>query len=283
MPSPAPASPRGRVVLPGALSPLTADLVRGPRRPYTVVGVFRAGAYLATVDRVLPLLAHDAVALPGALRLAEPADRLDLGVRAGDVVVGGAGSLHLPGVTVRGVRTWRPARVRRAPAVPRLAPDERLRALLAEASSAGSRWLLPAVRAALVAPLPTEAVRHLVGRGEGLTPSGDDALAGALLARRALGLAPGATAGGRDPLALAVRDRLRATTAVSASLLAAALDGWTTPEVAALVGALARGDADATRSALPSVLAVGHTSGRDLVTGVRAVLDTVASTGRTAA
>ncbi len=279
MPPPAQAPPPGPVVLPGALSPLTADLVRGPRRPLVVLGVHRAGAYLGAGGRVLPVLGLDALALPGALRLAEPCDRLDLGVVAGDVVVVGAGSVRFPAVTVRGVRTWRPSRVaRRAPGDVVTAP---VRTALADGCPAAPDWLGPAVIDAMTGAAPVEAVRRLVGHGPGLTPSGDDALAGALLVRRALGEAP--LGGHPDPLAAAVRARLDATTAVSASLLGAALDGWATPEVVALVGAVAAGDAAGVRRALPPVLAVGHTSGADLVAGVLAAVDALATTRRSAA
>ncbi|QIM21571.1 DUF2877 domain-containing protein [Phycicoccus sp. HDW14] len=239
----------------------------------------RAGAYLAAADRVLPVLGHDALALPGAVRLGEPCDRLELGVVAGDVVVVGAGTLAFPALTVRGVRTWRPARVARG-AVAHAATGP-VRSALAGGCPAAPDWLAPAVVEALTATAPEQAVGRLVGRGPGLTPSGDDALAGALLVRRALGHVP--PRGRPDPLAAAVRARLHATTAVSASLLAAALDGWATPEVVALVDAVAAGDLAATRAALPPVLAVGHTSGADLVAGLGAALDPLAATGRTAA
>lgn len=278
MPPPAQAPSPGPVVLPGALSPLTADLVRGPRRPLVVLGVHRAGAYLGAGGRVLPVLGHDALALPGALRLAEPCDRLDLRVVAGDVVVVGAGSVRFPAVTVRGVRTWRPSRVARG--VPGGVVAAAVRAVLADGCPSAPGWLGPAVTDA-VTGASVEAVRRLVGHGPGLTPSGDDAVAGALLVRRALGAAP---LGGRpDPLAAAVRARLDATTAVSASLLGAALDGWATPEVVALVGAVAAGDPAGVRQALPPVLAVGHTSGGDLVAGVLAAVDALATTRRSAA
>jgi hypothetical protein len=109
------------------------------------------------------------------------------------------------------------------------------------------------------------AVGALLGRGAGLTPSGDDALAGALLVARAL-------AGG-DLMADAVRARLGATTAVSAALLDAAADGYAARPVVTLVDAAVAGDAGAVSRALPAVLAIGHTSGRDTVTGIRAALD----------
>lgn len=268
-------------MLVGALSPLTADLVRGPRRPLVVLAVHRAGAYLGAHDRLLPVLGHDALALPGALRLAGPGPVPDLGVAPGDVVVAGAGVVRFPSAVVRGVRTWRPARVRRGTASSRPVHPS-VRALLLDATPTAPTWLTDAVADALAGR--PDAVARLVGRGPGLTPSGDDALAATLLARRALGmLPPPGRSGAPDPLVAAVRSRLPTTTAVSASLLAAAADGWATPEVVTLVEAAARGDAAAVRAALPPVLAVGHTSGADLVAGLHTALATLAPSGRTAA
>jgi hypothetical protein len=43
--------------------------------------------------------------------------------------------------------------------------------------------------------------------------------------------------------------------------------------VVTLVDAAVTGDADAVARALPAVLAIGHTSGADLVTGIRAALE----------
>ena len=65
------------------------------------------------------------------------------------------------------------------------------------------------------------------------------------------------------------------TTSLSAALLAAAHRGYAVPEVVRLVDAVldavldvhAEGN-DALRAALPDVLAIGHSSGRDLVAGV---------------
>ena len=112
-----------------------------------------------------------------------------------------------------------------------------------------------------------EAVAGLVGRGAGLTPSGDDALAGALLVAHALGA-------GHD-LADAVRARLHATTAVSAALLDAAAEGYAARAVVTLVDAAVADRPDAVRRALPAVLAIGHTSGADTVTGIRAALESL--------
>ena len=152
--------------------------------------------------------------------------------------------------------------------------------ILRLAAGEGSRWLEAPVRAAVTASVPAAAVAALVGRGHGLTPSGDDALAAALLAARALDSDRAAA------LAGAVRSRLSATTAVSAALLEAAADGWAVPEVVALVEAAAAGDVRGTESLLPPVLALGHHSGSDLVAGLGAALAALAQplpSGRTAA
>ena len=109
----------------------------------------------------------------------------------------------------------------------------------------------------------------LVGRGAGLTPTGDDVLAGALVAAHAV----------RHPLLdtwrAATRDvlRERRTTVVSWGLLHHALDGWAAPELAAYVDAVTAGRPEPARSRL---LALGHSSGRALADGADLVLDTAA-------
>jgi hypothetical protein len=141
-----------------------------------------------------------------------------------------------------------------------------------------ARWWQPPRPRGLAAPavlpaapgvdVPATVRPHdLLGAGPGLTPSGDDVLAGLLVAAHAVG----------DPrLAVwqaqtrtALRDRT--TTAVSRGLLAHALDGWATPELAGFVTAACAGDVG---TALPALLAVGHTSGAALAAGALHVLGT---------
>ncbi len=258
----------GPVVLPGALSPLTADLVLGPRRTALVVAVSRHGTYLALGARVLPVLGRGAPALPGALRLAGDAGPAVLGATTGDRVEVGERMVRLPAATVRAARTWRPHRVGSGSSVRSGGDARRVRAALAAATADAPAWLSAGAHRAVTDLDPSAAVHDLVGRGPGLTPSGDDALAGALLLLRACG----DHAGRLDALVAAVRARAGSTTAVSAALLDAAADGWAAPEVVALVDAVAVADAQAVATALPAVLATGHTSGRDLVTGVAAAL-----------
>jgi hypothetical protein len=88
-----------------------------------------------------------------------------------------------------------------------------------------------------------------LGRGTGLTPSGDDALAGALAVAAALGRAP------RSPTGL--------TTALSRTLLDLAVAGYAPPALDDVLGA---GESD-WRAALDRLLAVGASTGRAYACG----------------
>ncbi|HSO63962.1 MAG TPA: DUF2877 domain-containing protein [Ornithinibacter sp.] len=301
MPSAAPPRP----VLPAAVSVLSAAVVGGEPVAATVLGAHGPALYLDVAGRVLPVVTADAVPLPTALRLAAASGRVEWGVVAGDVVPVGDGRVVLPGLELVVSRTWRPARVRRATAstltsraiLPALLrdecasarPDHHVRTHDGVHDGAGDDgdWLADGIRALFsgvgcrtgrsgshLGTRPgeggcAEAVAALVGRGQGLTPSGDDALAGALLVTHALGAAA--------PLATAVRARLGATTAVSAALLDAAADGFATGDVVNLVDAALVGDDATVAAVLPAVLAIGHGSGRDLVTGITVTLDALAT------
>ncbi|HYN68064.1 MAG TPA: hypothetical protein VES93_14345 [Ornithinibacter sp.] len=118
-----------RPALPAAVSTLVAELVQGPTVDATVIGTHRFAVYLSVRGSVLPVVTSDAVALPTAVRLAVPSGSVPRGTgataqpwgaAAGDVVAVGAGRLALPGLDVVAVRTWRPARVRRASPSPRV-------------------------------------------------------------------------------------------------------------------------------------------------------------------
>lgn len=270
-----PSVPPPRSALPAAASALTASILREAPREAVVLGAQRLGLYLDVAGAVLPVVPADAVALPTALRLgarssALPSVGTPWGVRAGERVVVGGGRVVLPVGDVVAVRTWRPARVRRvAPGAACAGDRSAVDRLLAGAAAECDGWLGGAVEDVVEGVLggldPREdLVSTLVGRGRGLTPSGDDALAGALLVAHARRVS--------RPLADAVRVRLRSTTAVSGALLGTAADGFAAGPVVALVDAAVMGHVAATARALPDVVAIGHTSGRDLVTGVLAAL-----------
>jgi hypothetical protein len=109
------------------------------------------------------------------------------------------------------------------------------------------------------------AVTTLAGLGPGLTPAGDDALAGMLLALRAIE-GPGAEP--RLGAAVAVAR----TTRLSLALLRCAAAGQALAPVHQLLGAAARGDRAAALAAATAVAEVGATSGADFCYGLRAAI-----------
>ncbi len=111
--------------------------------------------------------------------------------------------------------------------------------------------------------LTTAHLDRLLGRGPGLTPLGDDVLAGWFATRAALG-APDAT------LAAAVRRRLGVTTLLSATLIDCALRGEVLPQLAAWL-------ADPRPASRDALLAVGATSGAGLLTGASLALTSVSA------
>jgi Protein of unknown function (DUF2877) len=98
---------------------------------------------------------------------------------------------------------------------------------------------------------------ELIGRGPGLTPEGDDFVAGMAGVLAAAGR-------GDDVAALLGDDLRRRTTALSATLLELAAQGMGPEPLQAVLA----GDADA----LPRLLSLGHTSGRAYARGAAAGL-----------
>lgn len=102
---------------------------------------------------------------------------------------------------------------------------------------------------------------RLLGRGPGLTPLGDDVLAGWLTTRAALGRPD-------EVLAAAVRRRLGATTLLSATLLDCAIRGEALPQLADWL-------TEPTGSTADALLAVGATSGAGLLAGAGLALASI--------
>ena len=266
-------------LLPAAVSPLVAGEVAGAPRRCRVLAAFPSCLYLdlGAHERVLALLASDAVALPIGMRLALPSSGLRWGVEPGADVLVGDGRVRLPRADVVAARLLRPARVRPAPRGS--ARDSGL----PEAGVLGD--LAHDLTAAALAGRPAgPGVRGLVGVGRGLTPSGDDALCGVLLTLAAVD-APHAR-GALSAVRTAVRGALPRTTSLSAALLVAAGAGYAVPDVARLVtlvaGAALHDLTEPTRltdlgELVDRVLAIGHTSGRDLLSGVSGALRAVDS------
>ena len=104
----------GTDLLGAAVSPLVAGAVSGGATRRRVLGVFATCVYveLGAHDRVLALLASDALHLPIGLRLAVPSAALSWGVEPGDEVVVGVGRVLLPSYEIVAARLARPSRVR---------------------------------------------------------------------------------------------------------------------------------------------------------------------------
>jgi hypothetical protein len=102
---------------------------------------------------------------------------------------------------------------------------------------------------------------RLLGRGPGLTPLGDDVLAGWLTTRAALGRPD-------HVLSAAVRRRLGVTTLLSATLLDCATRGEALPQLADWL-------VEPTDSTTDALLAVGATSGAGLLAGAGLALASI--------
>lgn len=288
----------GTDLLPAAVSPLVAGAVAGGAARRRVLGVFATCVYveLGAHDRVLAVLASDALHLPIGLRLAAPSAELCWGVEPGDEVLVGVGRVVLPGHEIVAARLTRPSRVRATTWVPTSADAIRLPdpGVLGDLTR-------DLTTTALVGRPVDAAVRGLVGAGRGLTPSGDDALCGVLLALASVEHPDAARS--LAALRAQLASALGRTTSLSAALLAAAASGYAVPDVVRLVtllaaagstgrndppdtphtgraagraGAIPRVDPGPDRTAydlaLEGVLAIGHTSGRDLLAGVAGAL-----------
>jgi len=218
--------------------------------------------------RVLSLLAAPTVAVPnGVMLIGDPAAFACC--RPGDPATVGDGEIRVGDLRVRVVRSWE-CRVHRVRAT-----ADGVGALAAAAAASPIGVPRPAVDAlggALAAGGRRQdlgaAVAGLVGLGRGLTPGGDDVLAGLMTGLHACG---GATLAARiGDLALqGVSDR---TTLLSADLLRLAAQGDACLEVLGVLRAARRSrdvlrpSTSALTVAIDRLLSVGHTSGADLAT-----------------
>ena len=246
----------GVVKLAGAASSAVRDLLTGPARSGRLVATFPLCAYVDVGGRLVALEAADGLRLPCAVTLAVLARQGPLaGLAPGDLVTAGDRRLVVGDLVVEVGRWWAPARSRGAAAP---APD--------------------AARVSAPEPGWDTLVLGLLGLGPGLTPAGDDLLAGLLVG---LSARPDL----RDPLAAAVQRHAPArTTWLSAELLRLAAAGLAAPAVVAVADALAgHGGDDALPRALPALLAVGHTSGPALARGLLLAAGTTARTHAVAA
>ena len=255
---------------PAAVSERSAALLHGPTRPAAVLGAFPTALYLRVGGHasVLPLVTPGGLRLPTALAVAAPLPTVGWGVQPGDDVLVGGGVVQLPGATIRVVRTWRPHRV--GPAgetslAPHLAAVRLTWRTTARTLTEGLLEGRPVPADELAARVAT-----LVGAGPGLTPSGDDVLCGILLGLRLGAGDPGPLV---DELWAAIRPRLGTTTSLSAALLTEAAQGYAVAPVVHLTQALRGPRPAVVPEAVQAVLAIGHSSGADLLGGLAGCLD----------
>jgi hypothetical protein len=243
------------------------SVLAGPARPAQWLGAARGALWLKTLSRpgAVAVLAHDATRLPCGLLLATTSAELPLTSlappgSAGFLVGNDAVSWTSPAgrVVVRAVREWAPARPHRGEVS--ASALLRMHQALADADLGIDARLPPALGAAAGDYEACLAVaRRLLGRGPGLTPSGDDVLAGFLIGAAAFDL-------DAAPIRAAIEELAPArTTALSAALLWHAARGECIDEVAAVAALLTdRGHG----SAVSRLLSVGHSSGAALALGL---------------
>ncbi|WP_336205708.1 DUF2877 domain-containing protein [Nonomuraea sp. LPB2021202275-12-8] len=283
---------RVRVHVTGAASAAVRPVLEASRRPARVLAAFPAGIYLEVrtdlEPSVIAVITGEATRLPNSMLLATELPH----VTVGDEAFVGDGSVELGRLSLRARRWWDPApplgevdpallaraSMGRPPpcadpgfhaeqGTPGLAGNDMVELL---ATSCASGWLLGAVTAA----------ERLVGLGPGLTPSGDDVLAGLLVTLRHLGVATGVEPAVRLAGWLAATvtyDARTRTTPISATLLHCAARGEACPEVIAVLRGLA--GCQALEPALQRLHGLGHTSGADLAQGIAIGLGAVLALG----
>jgi hypothetical protein len=263
--------------IPVSAPPRVRDLIRSaPDGPVPVVHAGPHAVYVAVGGRCVGLLARNAIKVPCGLR-----SRID--VFAGwspDSAHVAAGNLYVDHIPLRVGRTVAVHVPTIGPgAIPRRAASPVTVAATPQAVVAG---LVPhgvaeatappslAVVAGLVPHGVAEGtVEQLIGRGDGLTPLGDDVLCGWIATHRAAGVPT-------PEVDDAVRSGLHRTTLLSATLLDCALHGECIPELGRFLRAVGT-STEPERAA--ELRAVGGTSGDGLLHGARLALDELAGTG----
>ena len=146
------------------------------------------------------------------------------------------------------------------------AADSSLRRLARPALGALTSWLHAALGRESRAADPPDAIGDLVGLGPGLTPSGDDVLAGALLALHGFARVDVA-----QRLGVWLHSRVDGRTGlVSRAHLACAARGEGAAVLHDALAALASGNAIALAAATSAVGTLGHCSGWDGLVGIAA-------------
>ena len=255
------------VRVPGVASTAIHGLLTGMGAEATVLGSSSQAAWLKAGRRVVVVSTGDGARLPNSIRLAAKyGDEVLRRIASETRVLVGHGMIMVDGIAVTATRWWDPR-----PALPTFTSDTltaRLRGLPAGVPGIDTASLQLALEAGSAGGI-LHSARSILGRGPGLTPEGDDVLAGTLAATRLLGEALGREssvamiAGVSPPLAELAALR---TTAFSAALIEMAMQGQVVESAGVLLRALAgRGDVAAAHLGL---IRLGHTSGPALAAGI---------------
>ncbi len=250
------------MTVPAAAASAMSPLIAGPMSTGAVLGSFSQaviiGLQTAQGPRAVSLLGPKAARVPNGVLLG---DRMpDVGTQhcGAEVAIGG-GVIRIGGLRVSVVRRW-------SSRVFRVVPGPTgVRALASAAAHSVRGVPLTAIEDLerdLVAGVASAAVRALVGLGSGLTPGGDDVLAGLLTGLHATGQAEIAEQVGER----ALDGVLGRTTVLSADLLRLAAAGHACVEALDLLRAVHTGHH--VPAAVHRLLSIGHTSGADLATGL---------------
>ena len=294
--APAGSAPTARGInaaVPSQASTGVADLLRGPVRAARVLLSVPAAVYLTVPTPqgpdVVGVLTSDAARLPLGCVLFRPSNgRALVSVPSGAPARVGGGKIVVGDLTVSAAAWWDP-RPKLPTARPALLPEgvRQLRAALYGEGVPHSAFSLPGLptgpsgplaalrgsvrRADLEAALRT--ATRLIGLGPGLTPAGDDVLAGVTAGLVLLGH-PAAERFGAGVTSLAAGR----TTELSRALLRHAAAGRVSGEFAAVLRGLV-GDG-ALAPAVQTLLGTGSTSGRAMALGLCTAIDLVDRTTR---
>src|SRR4051812_48973400 len=284
---------RAATAVPASASTGVAELLRGPARPARVLMSLPAAVYLSvTTERrteVVGILTSDAARLPLGCVLFRPSNGRPLvALPTGAPAEVGCGRIVVGDLAVSAAAWWDP-RPRLPHPRPALLPEgvRQLRNALYGEGVPHSAFTLPGLptgpggplaalrgavrRADLDAALRTAA--RLVGLGPGLTPAGDDVMAGTMAGLVLLGH-PAAERFAAGVYSLAAGR----TTELSRALLRHAAAGRVSGEYAAVLQGLV-GERPLT-PAIAGLLATGSTSGRAMALGLCTAIDLVDRTPR---
>jgi hypothetical protein len=284
---------RAATAVPASASTGIAELLRGPVRPARVLLSVPAAVYVHVPGErggdVVGVLTSDAARLPLACVLFRPSNGRPLvALPSGAPAEVGGGRIVVGDLAVSAAAWWNP-RPKLPSLHPALLPEgvRQLRNALYGEGVPHSAFTLPGLPAGPGGPLAAlrGAVRRadldaalrtatrLIGLGPGLTPAGDDVMAGTIAGLVLLGH-PSADRFAAGVYALAAGR----TTELSRALLRHAACGRVSGEFAAVLHALV-----GERPLMPAVaalLSTGATSGRALALGLSTAIDLVERTTR---